>query len=111
MVIIIESIELIYICAKYLYERYKDNPHGKIKGESIFKEIQESILKNQNVSIKRSLFAGALKYLQIYKSIRLKYNGAGFLFNPNELPYTVKFLPKIIDFVNRADYIEFFKKE
>ena len=107
----IESIELIYICAKYLYERYKENPYGEVKGDPFFKEIQESIFKNQNISIKRSLFAGALKYLQMYRSILLNFNGGEFLFCPDAIPSTVQLLPKIIDFVNRPDYIEFYRKE
>jgi len=107
----IENIELVNITTRNLYIKYKKNPRGEFNGGDLFEEIKHEIIELYDETIDRALFVGALKYLEVYKVIRIEYDGAGFLFNSDDLPSTVQPLPQIIDFVNTPDYIKFWHRE
>jgi len=106
-----ESIEMVFICAKELYEIYKENPSDSFDGGTFFNIIKDKISQNRNIEITGSLFTGALKYLAEYRSVRFDFFGSRSLFDPNEIPTTIQPRPRIIDFVQREDYIQYFTQK
>lgn len=106
-----ESIEMVFICAKELYEIYKENPSDSFDGGTFFDIIKDKISHNQNIEITGSLFTGALKYLAEYRSVKFDFFGSHSLFDPNEIPTTIQPRPRIIDFIQREDYKMFLAQE
>ncbi|MFX0141868.1 MAG: hypothetical protein ACFFDN_49990 [Candidatus Hodarchaeota archaeon] len=83
--------ELVKKVAKELYNSYGQNPHIFVDTKSFFKDFNENVGKEENITEDDLIIA--LDYLSIRKLVKLEYSTG------SNIPTKFRVSPSLIDFV------------